>query len=183
MAAPGSDAIAMQQIYIPRERMKALRGDPRLLKELCALCGCKAELDDECVTVEGDVVGEFTAKSVVYAYGRGFEMADALRLAREGNYFDSIDLEDALGSEKSISRIKARIIGSNGKTKRYMEQVSGAKISVYGNTVSFIGTSEALQEARAATEALIKGSMHKSAYARMEALHRRNKEAAHDASF
>jgi ribosomal RNA assembly protein len=173
----------MQQVYIPKERIRGLREKKGILQELGRLCGCSLSIDDETVVVQGDAYDEFTAKNVIYAYGRGFDMVDAETLIDEGNYFGSIDLRQAFGSSKRIMQVKARIIGENGRTKRYIEQVSNVKISVYGDTVSFIGTNEAIAEAETAVSALIEGRTHKTAYEKMEAMHRRNKDAFHNPAF
>ena len=69
-------------------------------------------------------------------------------------------MELAFKSQKSISRIKARIIGRNGKIKNYLEKALNIYISIYGRTVSIIGEPETVQIGREAIEKLIKGTMH-----------------------
>ena len=173
----------MQQVYITKERIKSLRENNAILKSVGALCKCTLSIEDDIVIVKGDAFDEFIAKNIIYAYGRGFDIIDAEALIEEGKYFASIDLRQAFGSDKRIKQVKARIIGEHGRTKKYMEQVSEAKISVYGDTVSFIGTNEGIAEAQAAVNALIEGRTHKTAYDKMEAMHRRNKEALRNPSF
>jgi ribosomal RNA assembly protein len=173
----------MQHVYITKERIRSLSRDRKELARVGKLCGCSLNIDDDVVHVEGDAYNEFMAKNIIYAYGRGFDMADAERLMDDRNYFASIDLRQSFGSEKRIKQVKARVIGENGRTKKYIEQVTGAKVSVYGDTVSFIGSNEAVSEAETAVNALIEGRTHKTAYEKMEAAHRRNKAAAHDVRF
>lgn len=149
----------MQTVYIPKERLRRLKQDRGLVSRVEKLCNCKIGIDaeNEFVEVSGEAYGEYTVKNIVYAFGRGFEMELACKLAEMDYYFSSINLDEALSSEKRIKQVKARIIGESGRTKTYIEQVSGAKISVYGNTVSFIGRIEEINEAETAVNTLIDG--------------------------
>jgi len=177
----------MQQIYIPAERARALRRDRKLVESLEHATKCRIELSaSESIAVTSatdNAYDEFVAKNVISAYGRGFEPRTAELLISDDYYFSSIDLGRAFGDSKRLQQVKARIIGKEGKAKTYIEGVSGVKISVYGDTVSFIGSAEQIEEAEAAVNTLIDGSTHKLAYARMEAAHRKHKAKAHDAAF
>ncbi|MDE1810850.1 MAG: hypothetical protein KGH66_02315 [Candidatus Micrarchaeota archaeon] len=175
----------MDSILIPAERVKKLREEPALIKRVSKLCGgCKIEIDtDGAVMLEGEPYAEFSAKSVLSAFGRGFDVDMAAKLVENDYYFTTTDIGQLFGSRKRVMQVKARVIGENGRTKRYIEEVSGAKISVYGDTVSFIGTIDEITEAEAAVSTLIEGGTHKLAYLRMEAAHRKNKQSAHMPGF
>jgi len=76
-----------------------------------------------------------------------------------------IDLRDIFGrSPSDITRIKGRIIGREGKTRRTIEEMSGAFLSVYGHTVSIIGNADEVDIAREAVRLLIKGNQHRTVY-------------------
>jgi ribosomal RNA assembly protein len=175
----------MQTVYIPKERLKKLGQDKKIVSKVEKLCKCRIGIDsdDDFVEIEGEAYGEYSAKNIIYAFGRGFEIEIACKLSDIDYYFSSISLDEALPSEKRIKQVKARIIGESGRTKTYIEQVSGAKISVYGDTVSFIGRIEEINEAETAVNTLIDGGTHRLAYIKMEAAHRKNKEAAKKAAF
>jgi ribosomal RNA assembly protein len=117
----------------------------------------------------------FKAKDVVTALGRGFSPEHAFRLVRdEDAILDVIDLRTAFGkSEADIKRVKGRIIGMNGKTRRLIEELTDAQVAVFGHTVSIIGTIEQAGVAREAVEMLVKGSMHSTVY---RVLHRKRGE-------
>ena len=167
----------MEEVFIPVERLGLLKSDRKGWKLIEDSCECRLSIEDgEGVIIEGKAYGEFVAKNIIYAFGRGFDMEIARRLLNDEFYFSSIDLKQALGNEKRVARIKARIIGENGRTKRYIESVSSAKMSVYGDTVSLIGSMYEIREAETAVNTLIEGGTHKLAYLRMEAAHRKNKE-------
>jgi len=117
----------------------------------------------------------FKAKDVITAIGRGFSPEHAFRLIRdEDALLDVIDLRDFFGrSESDIRRVKGRIIGMNGKTRRIIEELTDTSIAVYGHTVSIIGDMEQVQIAREAIQMLIQGSQHSTVY---RFLHRKRRE-------
>ena len=174
----------MQQLYITKERLKSLR-DPKVLKQVEKACRCKIETEpDGTVTINSnDAFDEFNAKNVVYAFGRGFEMDVALKLLNPEFYFGIIDLGQLESKPDRIKQLKARVIGIEGRAKRYIEEVSLAHISVYGDTVALIGNINQISEAETAIDTIIDGGTHRLAYIRMEAMHRKNKENAISARF
>jgi ribosomal RNA assembly protein len=173
----------MQLVYIPKERLKLLN-DSKTREKICKACNCRLFLEDgEAVRIEGSAYDEFVARNVVHAFGRGFDVDIACRLANSEYYFSAIDLEQVFGNEKRIKQVKARIIGEEGRTKRYIEQVSATRISVYGNTVGFIGRVKDIREAEVAVNTLINGGTHSLAYKKMETEHRKNVQGEKDARF
>jgi len=106
------------------------------------------------------------AKDVVTAIGRGFSPEHAFRLIRdEDAVMDIIDLRAIFGrSESDISRVKGRIIGMNGKTRRIIEELTDANVVIYGHTVGIIGTFEQAEIARNAVQMIIDGSQHHNVY-------------------
>jgi ribosomal RNA assembly protein len=87
---------------------------------------------------------------------------------------DMIDLRLIFGkSESDIRRVKGRIIGMDGKTRRIIEELTETSICVYGHTVSIIGNMEQVQAAREAIQMLIDGSSHGTVY---RFLHRKRRE-------
>lgn len=131
----------MQQIFITSERTKELKKDKSALGSLEAASRCKIHVQkDNTITIDGDAYAELLAKNMLNAYGRGFDLASVLLLSADDYYFSAIDLKQYFDTEKRIQQIKARLIGKDGKTLNYIVSVSGAKISVYGNTVGIIGT-------------------------------------------
>lgn len=117
----------------------------------------------------------FRVKDVVTAVGRGFSPEHAFRLIRdEEAVLNIIDLRAIFGrSESDIRRVKGRIIGMNGKTRRIIEELTETDVVVYGHTVALIGNIEQVQAAREAILMLIKGSQHSVVY---RFLHRKRRE-------
>ncbi|NWF87781.1 RNA-processing protein [Candidatus Bathyarchaeota archaeon] len=117
----------------------------------------------------------FRVKDVITAIGRGFSPEHAFRLIHDEDVIlDIIDLRLIFGrSDSDIKRIKGRIIGMNGKTRRMIEELTDANVAVYGHTVSIIGNFDQAQAAREAIQMLINGSMHSVVY---RFLHRKRRE-------
>lgn len=161
-------------VKIPKERLGVLIGTEGNVKETIEeKLGVSLQIDsqsgDVTITLKRDAKDPsyiFTAKDMVTAIGRGFSPEHAFRLLdSEEEILEVIDLRDIFGrSQSDMSRVKGRIIGSEGKTRRIIEEVSGAVISVYGHTVSIIGNVEQVEAAREAVKLLIKGSQHRTVY-------------------
>ena len=161
-------------VRIPKERVGVLIGpDGKVKEHIEEKLKVKLEIDGEQgnVTINldenaGDPSLLFRAKDVVTAIGRGFSPEHAFRLIRdEDAVFDVIDLRTIFGrSESDIKRIKGRIIGMNGKTRRIIEELTSANVVVYGFTVGIIGTFEQADAARNAIQMLIEGCQHHSVY-------------------
>jgi ribosomal RNA assembly protein len=108
----------------------------------------------------------FRAKDVVTAIGRGFPPEPAFRLIHdEETVLEMIDLRRIFGrSESDIRRVKGRIIGKGGKTRRLIEELTESDVSVYGHTIGLIGDAEQVQAAKEAVQMLIRGSLHRTVY-------------------
>ncbi len=135
-------------------------------------CNVTLEIDGETgdvqLSYEADSLKEgepFKAQEVITAIARGFSPQRAFNLFEEGKVLSTIDLRQYAGkSNNSLSRIKSRLIGSDGKARKLIEQLSGTEISIYGHTVSIIGNSEKSKVAEEALVKLASGGTHKAAY-------------------
>ncbi|HKM75918.1 MAG TPA: KH domain-containing protein [Candidatus Bathyarchaeia archaeon] len=105
------------------------------------------------------------ARDVVLAIGRGFSPERAFKLVDDDVVLDVIDLREILGkNDREIARLKGRVIGRDGKIRRLIEEMTNAKISVYGHTISMLGDYETVTAAREAIELLLKGKQHSTVY-------------------
>jgi ribosomal RNA assembly protein len=167
-------------IKVPKERVGVIIGpDGVTKKNIEQKLSVELEIDsdsgDITITMNERATDPsllFKAKDVVTALGRGFSPEHAFRLLRdEEAILDVIDLRAVFGkSEADIKRVKGRIIGNNGKTRRLIEELTDTQVAVFGHTVSIIGTIEQAGVAREAVEMLVKGSMHSTVY---RVLHRK----------
>jgi ribosomal RNA assembly protein len=105
------------------------------------------------------------ARDVVLAIGRGFSPERALQLVDDDIVLDIIDLRETFGkNERDIARLKGRVIGREGKIRRLIEEMTNARVSVYGHTISMLGEYETVNAAREAIELLLKGKQHSTVY-------------------
>jgi len=170
-------------VRIPKERVGVVIGpDGTTKKNIEEKLSVELEIDSDAGDVHISVTENatdpstlFRAKDVVTALGRGFSPEHAFRLVRDEDVLmELIDLRGVFGkSEDDLKRVKGRIIGMNGKTRRIIEELTDANVAVYGHTVGVIGTLEQVQVAREAIEMLVKGSMHSTVY---RFLHRKRRE-------
>ena len=161
-------------IKIPRDRIGALVGPDGSVK---AIIERKLSVDLQVESETGavqitllstaeDPTVLFRAKEVVSAIGRGFAPDHAFRLLDDDEIvFELIDLREIVGrSPSDLKRLKGRVIGKEGKTRRIIEELSDANISIYGHTISIIGYPDQAAIAREAVSMLIRGSLHGTVY-------------------
>lgn len=167
-------------LKIPKERIAVLIGkDGSIKKNIEDETKTKIDIDSK----EGDITitGEealllYAAREVIKAIGRGFNPEVALLLLKQDYIFDLISITDFVG-ENHIVRVKGRIIGSGGKSRRIIEELTEAFICVYGKTVGVIGTYESVSTAKRAIEAILTGSPHANVYKFLEKRRREMKRA------
>ena len=170
-------------LKIPRDRVGALVGPDGSVK---AVIERKLSVDLQVESETGavqitllstaeDPTVLFRAKEVVTAIGRGFAPDHAFRLLDDDEIvFEVIDLREIVGrSPSDLKRLKGRVIGKEGKTRRIIEELSEANISVYGHTISIIGYPDQDSIAREAVSMLIRGSLHGTVY---RFLHKKRRE-------
>lgn len=114
----------------------------------------------------GDPIGAMKARDIVVAVGRGFSPERAFRLLRDDTYLGIIDIRRVTGRREKAAmwRIRSRIIGSGGRARSRIEELSGASMSVAGSTVALIGREEELERATRAVELLLRGSEHSTVF-------------------
>ena len=171
-------------IKVPHERIAILIGsNGSVKKELELRCNVIIKIEGETGNIEIIPACEsgFDDKSlqtieVIEAISHGFSPMVAFRLFNEDIVLLIIDLRDTVyKSSNAITRLKGRIIGANGKSRKTIEELSGASISVYGHTVSFIGTYEETILANDAVLLLLKGRSHKVVYEMLQNARRKAK--------
>lgn len=159
-------------IRIPKSRIAVLIGaDGETKGRIEQTAQCKLDIDSQ----EGDVniLGNdavlcFVAKDMVRAIGRGFNPDYALELSKIDHTLEIIDISDGFKSKNSMQRIKARVIGSKGKTRSVIEKTMQVHMSIFGKTIGIIGNVERVMAAKQAIDMILDGSPHSNVYRWLE---------------
>jgi ribosomal RNA assembly protein len=166
----------MRIVRIPRERVGVLIGkNGETKKAIEDLSHVTLEIDSE----EGDVVfNEADARDplwalkvedVIKAIGRGFSPEHAFRLFGEEMELFIFDIYEYVGKKEShVTRLKSRVIGRDGKTKRVFERLTGSTLAIYGHTVGVIADFDSMDVTRKALDMLLSGSEHPTVYRFLE---------------
>lgn len=165
---PQSGKLFSLQLKIPEKRIAVLIGTKGATKKaLEKTFGCRLRISSEGdVEISSkDTSKALRAKEAVTAIARGFSPEHAFILSDEEHVLEIISLIDYVGAnEKALERFRSRIIGTHGKVRANIEEISETHISIYGKTVAIIGAPENVKQARDAIELLLSGKTHKTSY-------------------
>jgi ribosomal RNA assembly protein len=154
-------------IKIPQERKEILKKDSKIKQNIEEFTGTKIEVNDD-VSIEGESFNVFQTKNVLKAFGRGFDVNNCLYLLEDEYGLEIIDLSEFTKSKERMTTLKGRIIGTGGKTRKYIEKYADVKTSIFGKTVSIIGKWDKINIAKEAIMKIIQGCTHKTLYRWLE---------------
>lgn len=159
-------------LKIPKERVAVLIGTKgESKKHIESETKTKIEVDSK----EGDVSisGEdglklYAARELINAIGRGFNPKIALKLLNVDYSFELMNIGDLARSKNDLIRLKGRVIGQEGKSRKVIEELTNCELCVYGKTIGIIGPVEFTPFARRAIEMLLGGNTHASVFKYLE---------------
>lgn len=161
-------------IKVPQDRIGAVigrNGDTK--KEIEKRAGVElsinSDLGDVSVSQKGDAVLAHQSLSVLHAIARGFSPEKATLLFDQDYYLNVISLRDyAKPGSRRMDQLRSRLIGTSGKTRRVIEEITSTLLSIYGDTVSIIGDYVSLDYATTAVQMIISGRKHRTVYQYLE---------------
>lgn len=161
------------ELKVPKERIAVLigvKGDIKQKIETETNSNLHIDSKEGDVRITGeDSLGLFSAREIVKAIARGFSPETALLILKSDYAFELLNLTDYVGkSQNSAARLKGRVIGTEGKTRKRIEDITETSLSVYGKTIGMIGEVENVMLARRAVESLLAGATHSSVYKWLE---------------
>ena len=162
------------ELRIPEDRVAVLigrNGETKKLLEEKGHIALDIESENGIISVRqnGDPLKANISLGVIQAIGRGFNPQKAMELLQDNFQLIVIPLRDfAKPGSKRIAELRGRLIGTGGKTRRVVEELTSTYISVYGDTVSIIGDYVSVEYAREALMLLIKGSKQRTVYTFLE---------------
>ncbi len=146
---------------------------PRHVEELQRTFNVRIRVDRRGGTVEINPTERTTLdqilkiRDVVNAILLGFRYEDALLLEREDYALHVIDLKEYTDKENHLARIKARLIGEDGRARRSMEHLSETRIVIGDRHVAVLGPIDNVFAARDAIEMIIHGKKHGTVYKKL----------------
>jgi ribosomal RNA assembly protein len=169
--------VIMKQFHkIPKDRIGAMIGPDGMVKrEILKRTGIMVDVDSESgeVTIDYEKASDpsmlLKVADMVKAIGRGFSPERAAQLLKDDFYFAIFDIQDYVGKKPDhIHRMKARVIGTGGKTRRIIEELAEVELSIYGDTIAVIGDIIGLDIARIALDMILNGAEHSNVYTVLE---------------
>ncbi|NHK29758.1 MAG: RNA-processing protein [Asgard group archaeon] len=171
------DDVSRFIVTIPQIRIGALIGPSgRVKKRLEEMAGVDVEIDsasgEVIISSQPNIADPFLvikARDFVHAVGRGFNPQIAFALLDEEMYLEIVNLKLVVGTNPNkLKRFRGRLIGREGRTRKIIEETTGTRIAIFGNTVGIIGPHERIRVARDAVYMLLEGSKHGTVYAFLE---------------
>ena len=122
--------------------------------------------EGEVLIESDDSVQILITKSIIQAIARGFNPEKALHLLDDEYHLEIMDISEyAKKSKNRLFTLRSRLIGSKGKAKKSLEQLTHTEIEVYGKTVAILGKHENVLLCKHAVNNLLQGSKHGNVYA------------------
>jgi KH domain-containing protein len=119
------------------------------------------------IRIDGSPENEFFAEKVVDALDFGFEYSDAIRIKEDEFVFETLNVKDYT-KRQNLENVRARVIGTKGKTLNTIQELTGCMLVVSGNSVGIIGPVETIKNAENAVVSIIHGAKQSNAYKFLE---------------
>jgi len=119
------------------------------------------------VSVSGSELNEFLVEKIIRAVDFGFHIDDALLLINEDFVLEFIEVKEHT-RRKNLKEVRARLIGTEGKARKTIENLTGSVIVIHDNTVGVIVDSIHLDAVVQGIESLIQGAKHGNVFAYLE---------------
>jgi ribosomal RNA assembly protein len=152
----------MQEIYCESIR-KIMQNKARLEFELDVKLTNKGRI----VFIEGNANDEFLALQVLEALIIGFNIDEALELKQDDFMLQTVNIKD-ITKRNDLERVRARLIGTEGKTITTIENLTSCKLAIHGNKIGIIGKGLEVDDGVQAVKSMIHGSKQGNVYARLE---------------
>ena len=145
---------------------RIIKNKRRLEKEL----NVKITNNGKEISLYGDSVDEYVAEKVIESLNLGFPLETALLIKDEDFTFEVLNIRD-FTKKKNYARIRARIIGKEGKTLRTLNNITNCHFEILDKEIGIIGDAENIEAGRQAIISLIQGAKQANVYAYLEKHH------------
>ena len=115
------------------------------------------------VSIKGSPEDEYYAEKVIEALNLGFRFDTAILIKDEDFNFEILNIKDYT-NRKDLDRIRARIIGTGGKTLKVLHDLTDCFLMMEENKIGVIGHSENIKNAEEAIKLIVQGSKQSNVY-------------------
>ena len=119
------------------------------------------------VNIDGSELSEFLVEQIVRAIDFGFYVEDALLLINQDFILEFVNIKENT-RRNNLKDVRSRVIGTEGRAKRTIENLTGAIMVVKVNEIAVIVDSEHLDSTIQSIKSLIQGSKHGNVFAYLE---------------
>lgn len=119
------------------------------------------------IIIKGEELDEFVTMQIIRAIDFSFDAEDALLLKNPDFILQFLNIKDYT-NKKDFELVRSRVIGTNGRAKGTIQELTGAVLAISGNQVGIIVNSEHLDTVTQAIISLIRGSKHANVFAYLE---------------
>ncbi|GAI63470.1 unnamed protein product, partial [marine sediment metagenome] len=119
------------------------------------------------VKITGKPTDEYIAEKVIDALNFGFPFSIAILIKEEDLLLEILNIKDYT-TRKDLKRIRARIIGKEGKTLKTLSHLTRCYFEIKDNYISIIGAPEFIENAQESVISIIKGAKQSNVYAHLE---------------
>ena len=119
------------------------------------------------ISIKGSELNEYLIEKVIRSVDFGFNIEEALLLMNDDFVLEFIEVREHT-HRKNLRDVRARLIGTGGKARKTIENLTGSEIVIHGNTVGVIVDSEHLDAVMQGLQSLIQGAKHGNIFAYLE---------------
>jgi ribosomal RNA assembly protein len=127
----------------------------------------KIQFNKGSVSISGKELEEYLVEKVLQAVDFGFDIEDALLLLKENFVLEFVNIKEHT-HRKNLTDIRARLVGTGGRAKRTIEELTGGVVVLNANTVGIIVDNMHLGQAIQGIISLIQGSKHGNVFSYLE---------------
>jgi ribosomal RNA assembly protein len=135
----------------------------------------KIDIKGRVVSFTGSGIDEYEASIVLEAMQFGFSAKKALLLKDENNILRILPIKH-FTKRRDMKEVRARLIGTEGKTKKTIEEIASCHIIIKGNNVGILGPASSIDEATTGITNLIRGSKQANVYRFLERMNAEKKK-------
>ncbi len=151
----------------------------RRIKKAVPLIEARVKIKINCskgsVFIEGPEYHEYIVEKILKAVDFGFDVEDALMLLNDNFTIEFINVKEHT-HRKNLTDIRARLIGTDGRAKRTIEELTGGAVVLNANTIGIIVDSEHLSQTVQGIKSIIQGAKHGNVFSYLE---KQNAELRH----